>query len=132
MCTISIFVILIYTENIHIFSVCITYVIPEQTGKTSPLNNTSLCYLHYDCIVYLSPSFPLFTILARSLPDFSYHEAKVRILNIAITWKWSTHSKKRKYFLLAKILNQVITGYRHATVLRKYLWPPFLPTLLYI
>ena len=92
-----------YTQkNSYLYSVFITYVISEHTGKTFPLKNTSLCYLHYDCIVYLSPSFPLFTILARSLPDFSYHEAKVRILNIAITWKWSTHSKKRKYFCLQK------------------------------
>ena len=92
-----------YTQkNSYLYSVFITYVISEHTGKTFPLKNTSLCYLHYVCIVYLSPSFPLFTILARSLPDFSYHEAKVRILNIAITWKWSTYSKKRKYFCLLK------------------------------
>ena len=52
----------IHHFNIHkkysfLYSVFITYVIPEQTGKTFPLNNTSLCYLHYDCIVYLPPPF---------------------------------------------------------------------------
>ena len=40
--------------------------------------------------------------------------------------------EKTKIFLLAKILNRVITGYRHATLLSNYLWQPFLPTLLYI
>ena len=37
--------------------------------------------------------------------------------------------EKTEIFLLAKILNRVITGYRHATLLSNNLWQPFLPTL---
>ena len=40
--------------------------------------------------------------------------------------------EKTEIFLLAKILNRVITGYRHATLLSNYLWQPSLPTLFYI
>ena len=123
-----------YTQkNSYLYSVFITYVISEHTGKTFPLKNTSLCYLHYDCIVYLSPSFPLFTILARSLPDILYHEEKVRILNIAITWKWGAYSKKRKYFFLQKYwieLSRVIDTQLYLAI--NYDNHFFLPYFVYI